>query len=524
MILEELVGGILSLCSSLATPTPPISREHEGQMRLIFEDRYEENDEVCDGLIHLEYEEEPEAETPYYEDAFVAWQTKEQSNRRNLCESFKRSLEANIGLIAVVFILGILVIGLVFVDFNTTDSCIEWIRYQYRIPENIRILKMVGMSLQLFPLFAWFPACIVMLWGFREFKKNYLSGLLVCQVVIGSISCVYRILMIDTKRFTVSEINLNRLPVYALFVFSILCGAGLVAWKFKKNNPETSYSLFHIFFILSFAFLASCLIAYVYAFFINKYFKKTESKIQKAIIAAGTPGLILPITATAKFIILRKSSEIITPDRAFVLCYFLRGASIVLYRTMQSDFENIWLFVGLSLLHGVSNVLSKATLGLRIKMWKFFIYKCLNKTCCQPRLEVKPQNSPRIRRLNADLEIQNILFEYTTIILVQAYLSCYLVMNFDTAPWPIIKSSLIRTAIGLATDFLFNMVSVSIQIHVYDIPMRMVWFKHWRFHVVVNAFIMIIIISYFGPSLVSVFPGKNYISGDLKLRNCTSVF
>ncbi len=138
---------------------------------------------------------------------------------------------------------------------------------------------------------------------------------------------------------------------------------------------------------------------------------------------------------------------------------------------MQSDFQNLWLFIGLSLLHGISNVLRKATLNFRIKVWKLFI-KCYNTACCGPKLKVQPLNSPRIGRFNADLEIQNILFEYTAVILSQAYLACYLVMSFDVPPWQVIKGSLIRIAISLAIDFVFNIISVFIQIHVYDIPMR----------------------------------------------------
>ena len=328
----------------------------------------------------------------------------------------------------------------------------------------------------------------------------------------------------DSANIFIYEFTLFfRLPVNVLFTFSIICGAYLVARKFKKVNPATSYSLFHIFLILSFAFLGSCLIAYIYTYIIIKYFKEKQGKVKKAIIAALTPGISLPVTAIAKYLVLRKSSEIITPDRAFVLCYFLRGASIVLYRTMQSDFQNIWLFIGLSLLHGVSNVLCKATLSFRIKMWKFFI-KCLNNTCCGPRLEVQPLNSPRIRRFNADLEIQNILFEYTTVILSQAYLACYLVMSFDISPWQVIQGSLTRIAISLALDFVFNMISVFIQIHYYDIPMRKVWLKYWPRHVAANALIIICMVSYFGPSLVSVFAGYKYIWKEYKLRNCTSIF
>ncbi len=317
--------------------------------------------------------------------------------------------------------------------------------------------------------------------------------------------------------------SLYRLPNNAIFVFSILCGAYLVARKFKKVNPATLHSVFRIFVIFLFPFLAFSLVGMTYRYIILNHFKETEGKIKKAIIAALTPGLFLPLTAITKYLAIRKSSEIITPDRAYVLCYFARGGLIILYRTMQSGIQDIWLFIGLSLLHGVSNVLSKATLNFRIKIWTFFI-KCYNRTCCGPRLEVHPWNSPRIRRFNADLEIQNILFEYTTIIISQAYLSCFILMNFDVPPWQVIKGSLIRIAISIVIDFLFNTISVFFQIHYYDIPMCNVWVHYWLRHLAANAFIIIAIIDYFGGSLLSVFSGLKSSLKEYNLRNCTSVF
>ena len=315
-----------------------------------------------------------------------------------------------------------------------------------------------------------------------------------------------------------------RLPGNVVFVLSIACCAYLVAHKYKKENQGTSYSVCRIFAILSFAFLSSCLIAYIYVYVIIKFFEKIEGRTKKAIIAALTPGITMPVTAAAKYLALRKSSEIIAPDRAFVLCYFIRGGSIVLYRTMQSDFQDIWVFIGLSLLHGISNVLSKATLGFRIKIWECFI-KRYNEACCGPKLKVQPLNSPRTRRLNADLEIQNILFEYSTVILSQTYLTCYFLMSFDVPAWQVIKDSLMRIAISLAIDFVFNIISVCIQIHFYDIPMQKVWVNFWQRHVTANAVMMIIVVSYFGASLVRVFASNDsYINTQYKLKNCTSMF
>lgn len=175
---------------------------------------------------------------------------------------------------------------------------------------------------------------------------------------------------------------LFRLPTNLLFLCHIILCAYLFARKFKEVNPTISYSVFRISSTLSFPFLSSCFLSYIYILINVQKFIETSSKIKKAIIAAFTPGLVFPITAITKYIVLRKCSEIISPDRAFVLCYYLRGSSILLYRTMQSGFEDIRIFLSLSFLHGVSNIISKATLHLRIKIWKIII-TCYNKMCCR---------------------------------------------------------------------------------------------------------------------------------------------
>ena len=197
MILEELVGSFLSLCSGVITQTPPISREQR-QFRLIF-DETDEQDEVHDGLIHREYKQRTQSELPYYEnDIPASVQTDVVQPSRHVAQSFLRSLKANVGFIsAVVSVLSLLTIFAVYVDLNTTDVCVEWENHNHSIPTNAKILRVVGWSIKLLPPFTWFPACIAMLWGFKEFKKNYLLRLLVCQLVIASISCFYNVIMFD---------------------------------------------------------------------------------------------------------------------------------------------------------------------------------------------------------------------------------------------------------------------------------------------------------------------------------------
>ena len=197
MILEELVGSFLSLCSSVIAQTPPISREQR-QFRLIF-DETDEQDEVHDGLIHREYEQRTPSELPYYvDDISASVQTDVVQPSRHVAQSLLRSLKVNVGLIAaVVLILGLLTVFAVYVDLNTSDACVQWEHHNHSVPTNLKNLRLVGWFIKILPLFTWFPACIAMLWGLKEFKKNYLSRLLVCQLVIGFIECVYRVVMFD---------------------------------------------------------------------------------------------------------------------------------------------------------------------------------------------------------------------------------------------------------------------------------------------------------------------------------------
>ena len=53
------------------------------------------------------------------------------------------------------------------------------------VPLRVKTLQIVGASLRLLPFIMWFPTSVVMLWGFKEFKKNYFLCLCVCQLVTG---------------------------------------------------------------------------------------------------------------------------------------------------------------------------------------------------------------------------------------------------------------------------------------------------------------------------------------------------
>ena len=195
MILEEIVGGFVSILTSLFIQAPLISHENQQLQYTLFYDTNPEQEEVNDGLIHREYETETSEELPYYESGSMA--SIHIEAEPDYCESLIRSLKANMGfLTAAVFILASFSVGLVFFDLNTTDVCVEW----NNVSQHVQTLRMIGMSAKLVPLFSWFPVCIAMLWGYEEFRKNYLACLFVSSFVPGALSCAYRIIMF--KKFT----------------------------------------------------------------------------------------------------------------------------------------------------------------------------------------------------------------------------------------------------------------------------------------------------------------------------------
>ena len=182
---------------------------------------------------------------------------------------------------------------------------------------------------------------------------------------------------------------------------------------------------------------------------------------------------------------------------------------------MQANFGSIWLFVGLSLLSGVSSL-------LKTKVWARII-KFLNEQCC-PRLRHLPGGTVRHRRLKADTEIQNILFENISLILSQSCIVLYVITSFKLPDWSVLRSSLFRIAIGLGIEFVFNFLSTFVGIRCHDIPMARVWSKYWKRHVFANAIAVVVLVCYFTKPLLKVFENRYHatsVAANYTIRNCT---
>ena len=200
MILEELVGVLVSLGTLLITQTPQLSRESLRRYYWLMFDQCTEDEEQEQGLVHREYEPDKPDDVPYYEEINVSVSTESQSSR-SICESLRRSFQVNFVLLLAVFLLGLVIIVLVYVDLNTTNSCIEWKHYNHSTPSIIKVSQIIGTSLAAIPPFIWFPVSAAMLWGLKKFKHNHLSCVFV-SCFTATLTIVYRAVLFDQYSVT----------------------------------------------------------------------------------------------------------------------------------------------------------------------------------------------------------------------------------------------------------------------------------------------------------------------------------
>ncbi|XP_046858776.1 uncharacterized protein LOC124452237 [Xenia sp. Carnegie-2017] len=294
----------------------------------------------------------------------------------------------------------------------------------------------------------------------------------------------------------------------------------------QSSNQPTFHSLFK-FSHHSSRFYRICLLYFTFIFYkftIIPVFNKARQSLYKFLIATSSPLASLIPTVLCGHIALKRSSELVHPGRSFVLVFMIRGGTIFLYRTMQTNFKSIWLFTGLSLLSAVLNFLKRATEELRLKLWKRIV-SALKKLRCFQRLQVLPWSTAHARRLKADLEIQDILFEYNTLVLSQAYFISYQLQSFNIATEPLLLEFLKRIAIGVLIDFIFNWLSNFVQMYYHNIPIGRVWKKYWKRHLFANVVVVLVIIAYFSRSLESVFRLHFKETGESSVkyavRNCS---
>ena len=494
----------------------------------------QEGDKPTCEMIHREYEHvdgsdfssvaDPHIDADKPTDKVKDIESVTSSNKQlpGFCQSLQRSLEASFTIMVAVLPLGLLGILLLYHDLNTTNLCFEWNHRFDNLSTQILRWKVFGEVIQDIPINLWFAATMALLFGWREFRSNYNSTMYV-GLAVGVTIAIYKIFLLI---FGVFGTRLYyRYPGNILFLVGIIYSSVLVARKIHDLSSSVPSFNFEITVVMiSNHFITSFISGMIYRYSTVPQFIETKTEMMRAVLAAVPPLLALIPTAISKYFVLRYSSDIIQGGRGFVLAYFAHGFGIILYRTMQADFSSLWIFTGLSLIHGLLNFAGKATQKFLVGMLARLIDRLKNPSASR-RLESIRDETPHHRRLKADLQIQDMLFEDTALILSQAYRVLYLITSFENSHAAVLKESLIRVSIGLGIDFIFNCLSTFVHIFWFNIPIRRVCLENCKLHMVAQAIVITITVCYFSPVLLSVFQVRSDNSPEeFTVRNCTLFF
>ena len=199
MILEQLIVLLVSFVSVLISRPPQISRQlipRRGSGST--SDESEEQDVTWVDIMHREYEEteqELQTQTDHNTSATYATVGSESRFRPTFWQSLQRSLRANFGIVMAVIPLGLFAVGLVYFKLNTSELCFEWKHNNRSISSSVTRWRLIGEDIDVVSINIWFPVTLALLFGWKEFKSNYISTLWV-GFAVGAVVVIYKTFLV----------------------------------------------------------------------------------------------------------------------------------------------------------------------------------------------------------------------------------------------------------------------------------------------------------------------------------------
>ena len=243
------------------------------------------------------------------------------------------------------------------------------------------------------------------------------------------------------------------------------------------------------------------------------------SQTYRAIIAGALP----LVTAFPKVIVRLGAQRIdfFHPGDSHVLLNVLFSASAIVFRVMQADLFEIKLFTLLSFAHGAIDLLERLTVVIRDYVW-YFIYKKLKRDERETILKANQFCSPRSMRFVADMSIQMILGESTSMIAAVGFFQIYkFIYNVQKAS--VITEFFTRVSIAISIDFAFNSLSFWLQMSYMNVAIDRVWKNRWRKHLVIAFIVTALTMLYYPDRLLPIVRAKSSSNSTMSNANCSQL-
>ena len=411
--------------------------------------------------------------------------------------------------------LGSLAILILIINFNTVDLCYDLQRSNWTsLPKRYQLIILTVATSEAYVIQLWTFLVVLTMFDWSLIKK---LNLLTLNLLCAFLDTCYRLYL---QVYGVYRSPWMPYPLNGLFVFMLVMNGFLIGREIA-NNSETERKArmkkaikVSVILFSQFAFGLPIALSVVRGL-IPLYGKASET--DRTIIAGALP----LVTAIPKVIVRLAAQRIgfLHPGDAHVLLIVLFSVSAIVFRVMQAELKTIKLYIILSFAHGAIDLLERLTIVIRDYVW-YFIYKKLKRDKRETILKANQFRSPRSMRFVADMSIQMILGESTSLIAAVGVIQLYnfLYKGKDTSSE--ITEFFKRVSIALSIDFAFNSLSFWLQMSYMNVAVVRVWRKKWRKHMFIAFILITVTMFYFSGDFFVLVRAKN----GSKATNCTEPF
>ena len=410
--------------------------------------------------------------------------------------------------------LGSLAIVILVIDFNTVDLCYDMQSKNWTaLPKGIQAVMVTAATTEAYYVQLWTFLVVLTMFGWRLIKE---LNLLILNLLGAFFDTCYRLYLqvYDIYYKPWRSFPLNGLFVLLLLMNSLIIGRDVAKKSEVERNKRIKKAIkVSAMLVAQFAFGIPITFGLVYVL-IPLYGKASET--YRAIIAGA-----LPLVTAAPKVIVRLAAQRIDflhPGDSHVLLSVLYSASAIVFRVMQAELTSLRLFILLSFAHGAIDLLERLTIVIRDYFW-YFVYKKLKRDS-ETMLKASQFRSPRSMRFVADMSIQMILGESTSLIAAVGFIQLYNFMynrsdaSSASTNMVYITQFFVRVSIAISIDFVFNSFSFWLQMSYLNIAVVRVWRKKWRKHMLIAFILTAVTLCYFTTHLFSVVKDKS-TSGDI---------
>ena len=379
----------------------------------------------------------------------------------------------------------------------------------YELPRSIQKAQLTkdvirGMFIQCWYLWIIFPV-----FGWRLVKQ---LNLLTWIILAASFDAILRLLFNVYRTY---DRKWMRYPLNFIFAICML----FCSYRIASYYQHTTKQRLQLSFKLGAQFILTLPVALVANHVIAHYFLVIPDKY-KAVIASLLPVLFVIPKAVAR-LCAEKMEGVNHPGTSILFVIILYTTPQMVFRILQAKLERCWMYLILSIVHGIESSFDKITLPLQ----DYLLKRC----CARSHTCLSKQRKPRASRLLADLATVSMIAESSAILVSSAviqmirYNSGSDVKAQKNGGENLVKTFFLQAGTGIIIEFLFNIIIIKVQTYYYNIPIIRVWNtkKFW----IIGMFFLHSVTGmlYFGGESYGALASKD-IFHETVTKNCTAPF